>query len=109
MITNWFLWHNLKERRLGGKVQNRKQLFIALIFGVSFLYRAIFDTLAGYTPVINDLLRDYPGWWCLVFAGLHLFGEFLPLGIMFIYQLRMSLKIARRQSTLLPSTDQADE
>ena len=49
MATNFILWRYLKAKRLWNKEHNLKQGFIAVAFGVSFLYRAIFDTLAGYT------------------------------------------------------------
>jgi hypothetical protein len=71
-----------------------KHLIISVVFAISFLYRAVYNTIRGYTDLIDDLEVSNNTAWCVLFFGLHFFGELLPLFLLFSYQLRRCIKRA---------------
>lgn len=85
MVNNLALWYHIKGLNLTS--QNRKEgikhLTISIIFAVSFLYRAIYNSIRGYTDVIDELETKNIDAWCVLFFGLHFFGELLPLFFLF--------------------------
>lgn len=91
MLNNWFLWGHIKNHNYltsSTRSEGRKHLLMSLAFAVSFLYRAIFNTINLSSDILLDLERDHVAWWCVVFAGLHILGEHLPLTMVFCFQLQ---------------------
>ena len=62
MLTNWFLWRYIKLRKLS-HVDTMKNIKISLVFALSYIYRAVYDTFLAYTKNIDNLARDQPLLW----------------------------------------------
>ncbi len=54
MITNWFLWKYTTKYNLSG-ASSSKYMTISLVFAVSYMYRAVYDTILAYTNKIGEM------------------------------------------------------
>jgi hypothetical protein len=57
MISNWFLWKYIKRRNLGN-VDNMKNIKISIVFALSYIYRAVYDTFLAYTEDIYIMAKN---------------------------------------------------
>ena len=62
MLTNWFLWKYIKRRKLGN-VDSIKHITISIVFALSYIYRAVYDTFLAYTRKIDIMARQNPAAW----------------------------------------------
>ena len=65
IITNWFLYQYIKKNNLrtNALAEGKVYLLICVAFSISFLYRAVFDTVIRYTDSIEVLESDHVGLW----------------------------------------------
>jgi hypothetical protein len=86
--TNLMLYRYIRSRNLSAtaRVEGTKHLVISIAFGVSYLYKGIWNTLyAGEAQVMYDFMQDQTIAWCVVFFGYIAIGELLPLALLFLY------------------------
>jgi hypothetical protein len=69
---------------------------VTVAFGVSYLFRAAYNTIqfgVGYEHM--NSFKNYGGelnfWWSLFLVVFHVFGELVPMLILFMYQYRSNM------------------
>ena len=58
-----FFYMKQKNIKSQSMVGNFKYIIILTVFSVSYLYRAIYDTLLGFTDIFDDLEKNNPIAW----------------------------------------------
>ena len=102
-LTNWYLWKYIKARTLSAsaRVEGWKHFRISVIYAISFVYKGVYANLIyAIHPTMEDFMENQTAYWCLFYFWLIVFGELLPLALLFWYQLRRNLQTNKKKTLL---------
>ena len=109
-LTNLYLWTYIKARTLSAsaQVEGWKHFRISVIYAISFIYKGVYANLIyAIHPTMENFMENHTGYWCLFYFWLIVFGELLPLALLFWYQLRRNIRSNKRKGGLLSDQERA--
>ena len=92
MLTSWLQWDSFKKTRRTKNSQRHRHLIITGAFGISILIRGIFNTVLAAVPDDINHLKQQPWPWSAFLFCYHMFGELIPMNMVFIFQICTNVK-----------------
>jgi hypothetical protein len=57
MIVNWVLWNYIKAKGLKN-VNSKRNIYISLVYAISFIYRGVYDLVLATQYNLNDYSKS---------------------------------------------------
>jgi hypothetical protein len=92
MLTSYLQWKSLQGLNKQDEGQRKRHIIVTFVYGLGFLVRAIYNTIqSAFAPEI-EILRDDPFKWSFFLVSYHLIAEFIPMTIVFSFQIHANRK-----------------
>lgn len=92
MFTSYLQWKSLQKLKKLDEGQRKRHIIVTFVYGMGFLIRAVYNTIQSVflQEIIN--FRKDPFDWNIFLVSYHLLAEFIPMTIVFSFQIHTNRK-----------------
>lgn len=92
MFMSYLQWKSLKKLKKLDEGQRKRHITVTFVYGMGFLIRAVYNTIQSVFAREIIKFRKDPFDWNFFLVSYHLLAEFIPMIIVFSFQIHTNRK-----------------